>query len=109
MERERVSKELQATESRLAAERGELARLRHKWVAVKGRTPTEKEIQEYEKNLAKGKATPADNPYYNKSPLSTPAPARSAYFKKLEEVRRDEERVRRLTEELAELQAKGGR
>lgn len=92
--------ELRSVEARLQEKRSELARLRHRWVVAKGRVPTEKEMKEFEEKLAKGKADPLDNPYYNKNPLGTPAPARAAYFRKLEEVRQDEERLRRLREEL---------
>ena len=90
------SGELQSIKQALPAKKQELARLYRKWSIAKGRTPTAKEVEEFEKKRAKGKATFEDNPYINKNPLSTPGVARLAYHKKLEEVRKDEERIRQL-------------
>lgn len=97
----RLSEELRQIEAGLSVKREELARLRRKWVAVKGRTPTTKEIKKYEQKLAEGKARVEDNPYMNKSPLSSPGPYREAYYRKLNEIREDEERVAALREKLA--------
>jgi len=99
-EKERLEAELKSLQAGLATKKKELDRLHHKWSVVKGRTPTEKEVEEFEKKRAKGTATFKDNPYVNKKPLSSPAPARTAYFKKLEEIGRDEEKVRQLEQEL---------
>jgi hypothetical protein len=92
--------ELKALKESLPLKKKELARLHHKWTVAKGRVPTPEEIKDFEKKRAKGKVSFDDNPYVNKKPLSSPGLARQAYFKKLEEVRRDEERVRRLEQEL---------
>ena len=99
-DQERLKTELTRLRAGLATKRKELDRLHHKWSVVKGRTPTEEEVEAFEKKRAKGTATFKDNPYVNKKPLSSPGPARIAYFKKLEEVRRDEEKVRQLEQEL---------
>ena len=99
-EKEQLEEELKSLRAGLAAKKKELDRLHHKWSVVKGRTPTEEEVEAFEKKRAKGTATFKDNPYVNKKPLSSPGPARIAYFKKLEEVRRDEEKVRQLEQEL---------
>lgn len=99
----RLSAELQGLRVGLEAKRKELDRLHHKWSVAKGRTPSQEEVEEFEKKRAKGKATFKDNPYVNRKPLSSPAPARIAYFKKLEEIGRDEERVRQLELELQGL------
>lgn len=103
-EGDRASAELNKLREDLAAKQAELARLRRKWQLAKGRNPSPKEIKEFEKKRAEGKATFKDNPYVNKSPLSSPIPARIAYFKKQEEVQKDEERIRQLEQQ---LQAQG--
>ncbi|BCG46239.1 hypothetical protein GEOBRER4_n1029 [Citrifermentans bremense] len=103
-EQERANAELNKLREDLAAKKAELARLRRKWKLAKGRNPSAKEIKEFEEKQAAGKATYKDNPYVNISPLSSPIPARIAYFKKLEEVQKDEERIRQLEEQ---LQAQG--
>lgn len=95
--------ELKQLKEALTLKKEELARLQHKWMVSKGRTPTAKEIAEFEKKRAKGKATYADNPYVNKSPLSSTIPARVAYRNKLEEVQKDEARVTQLERELQAL------
>lgn len=101
-ERARLAKELQSIRQELPGKKQELARLYRKWLAVKGRTPSEKERKEFEEKLAKGdEVTFEDNPFINKNPLSNPVPARVAYYKKLQEVKRDEERIRQLERELA--------
>ena len=102
-EQARLTQELKTLQERLAVKKKELARLHHKWSVAKGRTPSEKEIEEFEEKRAQGKATYKDNPYVNKNALSSPVPARVAYFKKLEEVRKDEERIRQLEQELQRL------
>lgn len=98
-----LSRELKGLQESLAAKKKELARLYHKWSVAKGRTPTKEEIAEFEKKRAAGKATFKDNPYVSKNPLATPAPARLAYFRKLEEVRKDEEKVSKLEQKLQGL------
>jgi hypothetical protein len=94
------SQELQSLKDALPGKKVELGRLHHKWSVVKGRTPGKDELKDFEEKRAQGKATFDDNPYINKKPLSTPGPARAAYFKKLEEIRKDEERIRQLEKEL---------
>lgn len=98
-----LTAELKALKEALPAKQAELAKLRHRWMVAKGRTPTAAEIKEYEAKKAKGKATAGDNPYVTKTPLSNPAPYRAAYYKKLEEVTRDQEQIARLEQELAAL------
>lgn len=96
-------RELKAIKLALPAKKKELARLRHKWVVAKGRMPSEEELLEFEEKRAKGKATHNDNPYVNKNPLSTPGPARSAYYQKMDEIKKDEDRVRRLEKDIESL------
>lgn len=103
---DRLNQELKAIREALPGKKKELARLRHKWVVAKGRIPSEKELIELDKKLDKGEVTYENNPYINKNPLSTPGPARLAYYKKLEEVRKDEDRVRRLEKEIQSLALK---
>lgn len=103
-QRARLSSELKRLQEGFLVKKQELERLQHKWAVVKGRTPTGEELQEYEKKKAEGTATSKDNPYINKSPLSSPAPARAAYYKKLEEVRQDEQKARELESQLQALQ-----
>ena len=95
--------ELKALQEGVAVKEAELAKLRHKWMISKGRTPTEEEVKEFEKKRAKGEATAEDNPYVNKNPLSTPARWRAAYYKKLAEVKKAKEQVLRLEQELGAL------
>lgn len=97
----RLAEELNQLEAGLPAKREELARLRRKWVVVKGRMPSAEELKKYKDKQAKGKATVEDNPYMNKSPLSSPGLYREAYFNKLNEIRGDEARIARLKDELA--------
>ncbi|WP_136514605.1 DUF4124 domain-containing protein [Geomonas edaphica] len=98
-----LEEELKRLKGALPLKKEELSRLQHKWMVSKGRTPTAKEIAEFEKKRAKGKVTYADNPYVNKSPLSSTIPARVAYRNKLEEVQKDEARVAQLEQELQAL------
>ncbi|HBA89965.1 MAG TPA: DUF4124 domain-containing protein [Geobacter sp.] len=102
-ERARLAAELKSLQEALVVKKKELARLHHKWSVVKGRTPTEDEVKKFEKKRDKGEATSKDNPYVNKNPLSSPAPARAAYFKKLQEVQKDEERARQIEQSLQAL------
>lgn len=99
-QRMRLARELDALREGLPAKKKELARLHHKWQVTKGRTPSKEEIKEFEKKRAEGKATFDDNPYVNKNPLSPTAPARAAYYKKLQEVQKDEARVREIEKAL---------
>ena len=100
-----LARELQTIQDALPGKKRELARLRHKWLVAKGRTPSAQEVQDFEQKRAKGATTVADNPYINRNPLSTPAYARTAYFKKLEEIKQDEERILRLEKALGEMHA----
>jgi hypothetical protein len=95
-----LARQLEEMRKGVAAKKEELARLRHKWAVAKGRTPTAQELKAFEEKKKAGKATAADNPYVNKSALSVPAPRRAAYYKKLEEINHDEERIRKLEKEL---------
>lgn len=97
----RLAEELNLLEAGLPAKREELARLRRKWVVVKGRMPSAEELKEYKEKQSEGEATVEDNPYMNKSPLSSPGLYRAAYFNKLDEIRSDEARISRLKDELA--------
>ena len=101
--RAKLEEELKPLKEALPLKKEELARLQHRWMVSKGRTPSAKEIAEFEKKRAKGKAGYADNPYVNKSPLSSTIPARVAYRKKLEEVQKDEARITQLEQELQAL------
>jgi hypothetical protein len=98
-----IAQQLEQIRKELAAKKSELARLRHRWAVAKGRTPTEKELKDYEEKKKKGKVTAADNPYVNKSALSLPGPRRAAYYRKLHEIEQDEERIRELEKELETL------
>lgn len=95
--------ELKALQDGVAAKRAELAKLRHKWMVSKGRTPTEEEVKEFEEKRAKGKATAEDNPYVNKNPLSSPARWRAAYYEKLAEIKKEKERAALLEQEIDAL------
>lgn len=92
-ERAKLETELQHLLDGLPGKRTELGNLRRKWIGLKGRTPTPKEIAEFEKKKAKGPVSFADNPYYNKNPLGAPGRAREAYYRKLADVKKDEERI----------------
>lgn len=93
--------ELQAIRQALPEKQKELAKLHRRWLIAKGRNPSKEEVEKFEKKRAKGEAKLEDNPYINKNPLSSPGPARGAYYKKLEEIKKDEERIRVLESELA--------
>jgi hypothetical protein len=98
-----LSQQLEKLRKELSKKEDELARLRHRWAVAKGRTPTAKELKDYEEKKKKGKATAMDNPYVNKSALSTPAPRRAAYYKKLEEIKQDQGLISKLEAELEAL------
>ena len=95
--------ELKQLQAGLVSKEAELERLHHRWVVSKGRTPTTKEIQEFEAKRAKGTAKAEDNPYVNKSALSTPARWRGAYYDKLADVTRDKERSASLERQIEAL------
>lgn len=128
-ERDRLGKELQKLQEKLAAMEGELERLRRKSIFAKGRspsrkeieeyekkrakgpvsdndnpyirrTPTPKEIEEYEKKRAKGPVSDNDNPYLIKGPFGTPGLARETYYKKLDEFRMVEQQIDGLRKEI---------
>lgn len=98
---ERLSSELRQLESGLSAKKTELARLHRKWVVAKGRMPSAEELKKFEEKTAKGEAKIEDNPYVNKSALSTPGRHRLAYFQKLDEIKADEARIAILRNEIA--------
>lgn len=97
---ERVSAGLKTLREALTEKRTELAKLHHKWMVSKGRTPTKEELKEFEKKRAKGEVKTEDNPYVNKTPLSSPGHWRAAYYQKLEEIKKEEEREKLLELEL---------
>ena len=98
-----LTAELKQLQAGLVAKEAELERLHHRWLVSKGRTPTAKEIQEFEAKRAKGKAKAEDNPYVNTSALSTPARWRAAYYDKLAEVTRNKERSASLERQIEDL------
>jgi len=100
---ERLSSELRQLESGLPAKKTELTRLHRKWVVAKGRTPTAEELKTFEEKSAEGAVKIEDNPYVNKSALSTPGRHRVAYYEKLNEIKSDEERIVTLRNELHAL------
>jgi hypothetical protein len=93
---DKLCKELKSLRQGIAVKTDQLAQLRHRWAVVKGRTPSPQELKDFAAKQAKGKVTPEDNPYVNKSSLSVSAPARTAYYKKLQEIQGDQERLREL-------------
>lgn len=99
-ERDRLGKELQKLQEKLAAMEGELERLRRKSIFAKGRSPSRKEIEEYEKKRAKGPVSYNDNPYLNKGPFGTPGLTRETYYKKLDEFRMVEQQIDGLRKEI---------
>ena len=101
-----LTKELQQIQAGLGSKQLELEQLHHKWLVSKGRTPTGKEIQEFEAKRAKGEAKAEDNPYVNKSALSTPARRRAAYYAKLAEITRDKERSASLKQQIEALKSR---
>jgi len=100
---ERLSNELRQLESGLPAKKTELVRLHRKWVVAKGRMPSAEELKTFEEKSAEGAVKVEDNPYVNKSALSTPGRYRVAYFQILEEIRADEARITTLRNELNAL------
>ncbi|WP_224983211.1 DUF4124 domain-containing protein [Geomonas agri] len=104
VQRERLSGELAKIRGGLQGKKQELQKLHHRWMVLKGRTPSLEEAKKFQKELAEGKARDAKNPYVTKnSALSMAGAARAAYFKKLEDVRSDEARVQNLERELEAL------
>jgi hypothetical protein len=101
--RAKLAAELRQVQDALATKKKELDRLQHKWNVARGRTPTLEEAKEFQKRLAEGKATDEDNPYINRSALSSSGRARADFFKKLDEVHQDQARARQLGQELEAL------
>ena len=62
--------------------------------------PTADELKTFNEKSAEGEVKLEDNPYVNKSALSTPGRHRMAYFQKLNEIRADEERIVTLRNEI---------
>ncbi len=91
-----LNRELGTLEEGLPVKKKELAEIHRKWLVSKGRTPTKKELEEFEKKRKKGEAKFKDNPFINKNPLSSPGRNREAYYKKLTEIRQDEKRIEEL-------------
>ena len=100
----KLGQELKRVKQSLSKKKEELEKLHHKWSVARGRTPTQDEVKEFEKKLASGKVTPEDNPYVNRSALSLVGAARAAYYQKLEEIRKDEERLSQLERETQALE-----
>jgi hypothetical protein len=98
-----LAQELKMLQEGLAVKQAELAKLHHKWAVNKGRTPTSKELKTFEDKRAKGVVKVEDNPYVNKSPLSSPGRWRTAYYEKLAEINKDKERSIRLEKEIDAL------
>src|SRR3990172_349351 len=91
-----LAQELKMLREGLAIKQAELAKLRHKWIVNKGRTPTEEELKIFEEKRAAGGGKVEDNPYVNKTPLSSPGRWRAAYYEKIAEINMDKERLLRL-------------
>jgi hypothetical protein len=102
-EADRLTEELKKLQEGLLAKRKEAARLHRKWVVTKGRMPGKDELADFEKKRVKGEVPIGENPYVNKSPLSSPGLYRRDYFLKAEEIKRDEEHVGRLQNEINAL------
>jgi hypothetical protein len=92
--------EIKTLKEGLIVKQEELAKLRHKWIVSKGRKPTNAELKDLGENMAKGEVKVDDNPYVNKTPVSSPAHWRAAYYEKLAEITRDKERLVLLEKEL---------
>ena len=100
---ESLTQEVKKLQQELAVKQEELGKLRHKWAVNKGRTPTKQEIADFEEKRAKGAVKVEDNPYINKSPISSPGRWRAAYYAKLAEIDQVKERLVLLEQELAAL------
>ena len=103
-----LAQQLKSLQDGLAAKQVELATLRHKWVVSKGRTPSPQEIADFEKKLASGDAKAEDNPYVNKSPLSSPGRWRLAYHEKLAEIEDDKAAITLLGQQIEALKLGAG-
>ena len=102
----RLRNELKTIQDGLPGKKEELDKLHHTWTVRKGRTPTKGETTAFENKQAKGETTLNDNPYIGKSALATPGTAREEYYKKLDEIRKDEERIHQLEGDLEALDLK---
>ena len=103
IESDRLTEELRKLQEGLLVKRKEAARLHRKWVVAKGRMPTKDELADFEEKRAQGEVPIGDNPFVNKSPLSSPGLYRKAYYLKVEEIRRDEEQVVHLQDAIIAL------
>ena len=92
--------EIKMLKEGLIVKQEELAKLRHKWIVSKGRKPTAKDLKGLAEKRAEGEVKVDDNPYVNKTPISSPARWRTAYYEKLAEINRDKERLSLLEREL---------
>jgi hypothetical protein len=106
---ESLRRELKTLDERLPAKREELRQLHHKWVVRKGRNPSKDEQKEFKKKQAKGEVKAEDNPYVNRNSLGSPGASREAYYKKLDEIQKDVERIARLRREIDALEREAGR
>lgn len=102
-ENQKLSGELQELLNQLSIKKKELAKLRRKWITVKGRTPSEEELEEFNEQRAEGAVSFEDNPYVNQNPLSSPGIYRKAYYEKLAEVRSVEAKIASLREAIDDL------
>jgi hypothetical protein len=98
-----LDKEVKLLQEGLEVKQAELAKLRHRWMVNKGRTPSADEIKDFEAKRAKGEDKLEDNPYVNKNALSSPSRWRAAYYEKLAEINKDKERLNLLEQELDSL------
>lgn len=99
-----LTRELKKLQDTLPGKKEELTQLHRKWTILKGKTPTPDEIAAFEKKRAQGAVSVEDNPYVNKNPLTSPGLGREAYYKKVEEIRQDEERIGRIQQRLGSLE-----
>lgn len=99
-----LTRELKKLQDALPGKKEELIRLHRKWTILKGKMPASDEIAAFEKKRAQGAVSVEDNPYVNKNPIISPALGREAYYRKLEEIRQDEERISRILQKLGSLE-----
>ncbi|BEH10010.1 MULTISPECIES: DUF4124 domain-containing protein [Geobacter] len=104
-----LREELKVIEESLPKKREELNQLHRRWVISMGRVPSQGELKDFAEKQAEGSATVEDNPYVNKSALSTPGRHREAYYAKLQEVRQEEARVGEIKKQLEDLELEASR
>ena len=92
--------EIKMLKEGLIVKQDELTKLRHKWIVSKGRKPTAADLKDLQEKRAEGEVKVDDNPYVNKTPISSSACWRAAYYEKLAEITKDKERLILLEREL---------